>query len=224
MNNINYKKYNKIINGGKVIGSGSYGCVFKPALRCKTSKKRYNGISKLLISREADHEWNQLLQIKKIVKIIPNYNKYFLLNNLEKCLPKKLHGNDLINLNKCIVPLKYNNDINDNLHNYKMINMPNAGIPIKDIITRKPELLYKINILLINLLKNAIIPMNKLGLYHCDLKSDNILYKNNSIKIIDWGLSSINSYNNMLNIPLSFNGPFSSILFAPEFSTIFFKL
>ena len=92
-----------------------------------------------------------LLQIKQIVKNIPNYNNYFLLNNLEKCSPKKLQGNDLINLNRCIVPLKYTNNINDNLHNYKMINMPDAGISIKDFITKKPELLYKINIILIDL-------------------------------------------------------------------------
>ena len=34
--------------GGKVIGSGSYGCTFKPPLRCNNSNTIYNGISKLL--------------------------------------------------------------------------------------------------------------------------------------------------------------------------------
>ena len=37
---------NKFKKGGKVIGSGSYGCVFKPGLTCKTNKKRHDNSEK----------------------------------------------------------------------------------------------------------------------------------------------------------------------------------
>ena len=77
----NLKKTNKTKKGGEVIAAGSYGCTFKPALKCENSNTRYNGISKLLDNSEAENEWAQITQIKNIIKNIPNNNKYFLVNN-----------------------------------------------------------------------------------------------------------------------------------------------
>ena len=37
------------------------------------------------------------------------------------------------------------------------------------------------------MLEKAIIPMNNLNLFHNDIKSENILYKNYNLKIIDFG-------------------------------------
>ena len=46
--------------GGKLLGQGSYGCVFKPRLECKDKKKdvKYstNKITKLLKKEDAEKE------------------------------------------------------------------------------------------------------------------------------------------------------------------------
>ena len=44
--------------GGKPIDSGTYGCVFNPALACKG--KRHNGVSKLMIHKHASKEVNPI--------------------------------------------------------------------------------------------------------------------------------------------------------------------
>ena len=39
----------KILKGGKVIASGGFGCIFKPALKCKGKDERAkDGITKLM--------------------------------------------------------------------------------------------------------------------------------------------------------------------------------
>ena len=41
--------------GGAMIDSGGFGCIYKPALRCKNNNKRYDGISKLQIKKYLIH-------------------------------------------------------------------------------------------------------------------------------------------------------------------------
>ena len=62
----NCKKY--ILNGGKLIGQGSYGCVFRPMIPCKGSNKRIPGkVSKFLNKNEANDEIkeNTILEVVK---------------------------------------------------------------------------------------------------------------------------------------------------------------
>ena len=42
--------------------------------------------------------------------------------------------------------------------------------------------------------------MNKLNIYHFDLKSSNILYKDNNIKIIDFGEIGISNKNPIVSV------------------------
>ena len=227
---VNIKKYYKkrSKSGGEVIGSGGYGCVFKPALRCKDSTFRSSGISKLLKYKDAEDEWKEINNVKNIIIKIANYEKYFLLDNIEKCIPNTLTYDDVININQCENLLNNINidTINSNLENLQIINMPFGGDDLDKVIKGGTIKLENINNILINLLKNAIIPMNKLGLYHCDLKSNNMLYYNNQIKIIDWGLSGLIYSNETIpdsfkNYKIQFNTPFSRILFNSYFDKFF---
>ena len=86
-------------NGGKVIDSGGFGCVFKPALKCKTAKHRTPGISKLGTSSDVNAEWDQFTKIKKLLKKIPNYTDYFLISDITTCNPAKLTKQDKIDFN-----------------------------------------------------------------------------------------------------------------------------
>ena len=55
-----YKK-----KGGKAIGSGGYGCVFYPALKCEGSTDREkNKISKLMPDDYAIQEYEEITRLK----------------------------------------------------------------------------------------------------------------------------------------------------------------
>ena len=92
----------KITNGGKIIATGGFGCIFSPALRCNgTKKRRKNAITKLMISKYAQQEYNNLLKLNNLLNKIPNYEDYFLINDFSICKPAKLTKTDLSNFNKC---------------------------------------------------------------------------------------------------------------------------
>ena len=51
-------------NGGKVIASGGFGCIFKPALKCENdanNTETYNNkITKLMTIKNANEEYKQI--------------------------------------------------------------------------------------------------------------------------------------------------------------------
>lgn len=220
--------------GGKVIASGGYGCVFNPALKCEdSSKKEPKKISKLMIKRHALEEYNKIKQIKSKLDSIKNYEDYFLINDFTICRPEKLTPNDLVSFNDKCSALPKNNltksNINSKLNEVLSLNLPNGGLPVDDYIylNGKYEKLYKAHLVLMKLLKNGIIPMNKNNIYHSDIKDSNVLIddKKNVLKarLIDWGLSveyrpSDDKFpNNWRNRPLQFNVPFSVVIFTDKF-------
>ena len=68
--------------GGKAIGSGGFGCLFDPVLKCKnkTRKNVKTGkmVSKLMLTKNAKREYNEIIKYKTGLQNIPNYEKYFL--------------------------------------------------------------------------------------------------------------------------------------------------
>jgi len=143
-------------------------------------------------------------------------------------------------LDKCVFLEKYKitrENINNNLKEFDIINIPFGGKELYYIIDNSryfiKNFLY-FNTRFYNLLKFAIIPMNNLGLDHNDIKSNNLLInlkeESSEIKIIDFGLATINSttFLSYGNIPddirnrgIQFNLPFSTILFEPSFKNIY---
>jgi len=221
-------------SGGKVIDSGGYGCVFKPALICK-GKRNKDEISKMMITRKAESEYNMLTLMEKRLKSIPNYENYFLINNIVLCEPNPLTKSDLLNFKKenCSSILKdvTPKNINNNLEHLKTLNMPYGGVNVDKFVKNQKNFKYfiELNHSLIDLLKNGIIPMNQHNIYHCDIKGNNILVsltkKILRTKLIDWGLTeeyipNINTTvpRNWYNLPIQFNTPFSSLLFTDLFT------
>lgn len=73
------------------IASGSFGCVFRPHIKCNSAvnnvhirslleSKPY--ITKLMLKKHADEEMDEIKKILPIIKTIPNYKKYFLLDDI----------------------------------------------------------------------------------------------------------------------------------------------
>lgn len=70
------------MEGGRILGQGSYGCVFTPPLLCKSKKSGKAGIvGKLTESEEAQHE----IQIANRLQKVPLVEKYVLLPQPESC-------------------------------------------------------------------------------------------------------------------------------------------
>lgn len=217
-------------DGSGAIAAGGYGCVFRPALKCKNSLKRTKGISKLMLSKYAEDEYNEIQKLKDTLINIKNNEKYFIISGIEICHPNELKNKDLENFNnKCSNLIKKgidSNNINSKLRELKILNIVDGGIDLSVYLTKNPftyNSFIELNNKLIELLTNAIIKMNELKLYHFDIKSSNILidkYKN--IRIIDWGLSQKQSGNEVPSVitkrPFQFNIPISVIILGNEFN------
>lgn len=221
-----------LFNGGKAIDSGGYGCVFLPSLKCENSIGSSKYISKLMLNKDAEDEYNLIQQFNLKLKNVPNYSNYFLLNDFKICNPSQLTNDDLLNYNNECSNLAEQgitaSNINSKLNKIKIINMPFGGTNIRKFIKNNYNStdIIKLNNSLINLLQNGIIPMNELNVFHGDLKSSNMLAdkKNDgsiSVKIIDWGLSFIRENMNEIpkNVmrPIHFNLPVSLVVFNKSF-------
>lgn len=218
-------------NGKGAIAAGGYGCVFRPALKCKNANRRTSGISKLMLKKYADDEYNEIQKLKTTLTNIKNNEKYFIISGIELCEPRPLSNSDLDNLNnKCNNLIKNGinkENINSNLDKLKILNSADGGMDLSVYLTKYP-LTYKsfieLNNKLIDLLQNAVIKMNELKLYHFDIKASNILidkYKN--VRIIDWGLSQKQKGSEIpsmiLKRPFQFNIPISVIILGDKFKS-----
>jgi len=225
------KKTHKRSQGGKAVDAGSYGCVFSPALKCadKTIPYKENYISKLMHKRDADLEIIEMKKVEKYIKNIPNNDKYFLVADTSICNPADItNKEDLKSFDEtCGLYTKEGIDsynVNQSLNKLSLINMPNGGLSIENFIYKwidmpdKYQVFIKLNNALIQLLVNGIVPLNKLGFHHYDVKSGNILFsQDGNARLIDWGLASSNDGvvvpDAIKNRSIAFNMPFSDIFF-----------
>jgi len=217
--------------GGEAIAAGGFGCVFLPPLKCK-GEDRPTGkvVSKLLTKSNATSEFREAKDIQNILRTNlgeDTYKKYFIFPE-KQCEPEKLTHTDLATFNaKCKNLTKHNitaENINTKLNYIGLIELTNGGKDLdgfikKDISTSE---LRRFNKSAVNLLTNAIVPMNKLNVIHFDLKSGNIVMDGDyQMRIIDWGLSFIvNNHTNVAsdakNRPFQYNLPFSGVIFNKD--------
>lgn len=229
MGNRTRKSNSRSRKGGKAIAAGGFGCVFKPALKCK-GKPRGSGITKVLIKKYAQDEINELSKVATILRRIPNKDNYFLGVDATMCELDALEPSDKVDFDtKCTNLSKHginSSNINRNLSILGGIDLPYGGLDIYNFLIANrltPEIFVRLNNSLIELLEKAIIPMNKLGLFHNDLKGDNILVNDTfQTKIIDWGLSATQTGSTIPSMykprPFQFNTPFTISLLHPSFN------
>lgn len=211
------------MKGGSAIASGGFGCVFDPSIKCKNKNRLKNHVSKLLFNKYANSEINEVKKFIKDIKSIKNFHLYFIIPE-NVCNPSNLTNEDKKSFDKKCFSLTKNNitsaNINSNLDKLKIIQLEKGGIDMDEYFNKEPISplkFIKINKLLLNLLYNGILKMNKKKIYHMDIKNSNILIKDEKlIRLIDWGLSE--KINNEIPIqikyrPLHYNMPYSIILF-----------
>jgi len=112
-------------------------------------------------------------------------------------------------------------NINKNLNKLLMLQMDNGGISLFNYINKtyfNKALFNILNNSYIDLLKNGILPMNLKGVIHNDVKSDNMVYNNKNLRLIDWGEVFIqHKKKKQFNQAFQFNLPFSNCLFNEYF-------
>lgn len=177
-----------------VIGEGSYGCVHKPSIHCKTGvNKDFNYdeyVSKIMKTRHAKAELSEFLVIGSYDKT----NEYHLGAPV-MCSPK-LNETVIRDIKKC--RNISGEDVADNPEDYKVLLLKFGGPDLKhfcneEIIeylkTDKQEKTDKFWLEAHHLLKGLKFFYNN-GIVHNDIKPHNILFntKTGKLKYIDFGL------------------------------------
>ena len=214
------------MKGGKVLGSGTAGCIFKPALLCKGETTRpENKVTKLMTKRNADNEYSEISALRPYISQVPNNEKYFVINSITKCVPESYTIEDLIDFNTKCKALKNNGVTAALLQNETTrgrimgLQLPDGGKDVSDYLsnpTLTNEELVTFNKSMIDLMVNGIRPMNLTGVNHMDVKPPNIVYNKdlNETKLIDWGLASIYEGHVMtLRLPFMYNQPLTNVMF-----------
>ena len=184
---------------GAIIGTGGYGCVFSPPLPCEGESRPGNDVvSKLLYKVEAMKEMKEIEKAKKVLSRIPDANKYFSVMDVKKCQLGELTEDDIKGKNCDAIDVYHvKNQMRDAGYDntVALLQQKNLGMPFDQYVLKEVKSGEEMSNILANmkeLLMKGIVPMNDLGVYHEDLKADNILVQNGQPTIIDWGLAVIN--------------------------------
>lgn len=191
-----------------VIGEGSFGCVLRPPLECdsydgKMSKEQHKTqfVSKLMKDYSAEDEMAIINSILPYVKKIKNYKDYFLVEDTSLCNVKELTDKQLKEYEKKCGFLSRDvkkSELNRLIREQKMklLNIKYGGITLHDYTPRiydEGKYFVELNKKLIDLINNAIVPLNKYGMIHNDVKNNNIVVHREKgelkVRLIDWGLN-----------------------------------
>lgn len=169
------------------VGEGTYGCVFKPSLKCKENISSYeNKVSKVMTNREANKELKEYDSIAKIKGL----EKYAITQPI-LCKPI-VDDNFISSVGQCNNPLIKN--VYKNKSHHSMLIYEDGGINITNFVVnifKKVQLKDQHYFLtsLITLIDGLLFFKAK-NIVHRDIKADNIVYNinNGKIKYIDFGL------------------------------------
>lgn len=196
--------------GGKIIGQGSYGCVFKPKLKCSKSKNKKKNkkskktnkfthtenISKLFFKKKGVKEALEELEFSNNIKNIKNHEKWASIYT-SMCDPG-LYSDIL----KYEPDIKKCRGINKNEPSMMSLQGNYGGKPVSVYLVDNINIFYEednINKFINNyhkflcLFKNifkGLSDMNNHNICHLDIKYDNIVKSMTTLKLIDFGLSN----------------------------------
>jgi hypothetical protein len=228
------------MKGGKPVNAGGFGCVFRPALLCEGETERSpKTVTKLMNIENYKEEEAELRSISPYIAKIPNNQKYFVLTQIKKCVPKEFTAEDLKDFDKVCHPLRKGIRVSggrrayitsaediarDTARGYFVgLNLPDGGMDVFDYLVESEPEPTKEEIARFlgsfgELVQNGIRPMNMAGVCHFDMKAENMVYDkpSNETKIIDWGFAKYTAKTSPaphLGKPIMQNQPFTNILF-----------
>lgn len=178
-----------------IVGEGSYGCVHKPSIHCKTPPKSgfdYNKyVSKIMKTKNAEDELDEFVVIKKI-----DPNDEYHLGEPILCKPNLDEANVKDDIKKC-KHIKAD-DIEANPDNYSLLVLKFGGPDLKALcnkylvkyLEKDKELRTDRFWLEAHHLIKGLKFFRDNGIIHNDIKPQNILFDstNGTMKYIDFGL------------------------------------
>ena len=165
------------MEGGKLIGQGTYGCIFDPPLLCKKKQFTKGDIGKLSIDEDLEREKHAF----KVLEGIKEAKHYFILPDAS-CSPRIIDNQLDKDIDKC----RFLKNVDSS--QLKQVAMEYGG---KDLT--KLNLKSKDSISFFTLMRQLLEAgslMTLHGFVHYDIHAGNIVVNNNNhAKLIDWGQS-----------------------------------
>jgi len=165
------------MEGGKLIGKGTYGCIFDPPLLCKKKQFDKGDIGKLSTTEDLERESNAF----KVLQGIKESSQYFILPHAS-CTPKIINNQVDNDIDKC-----------DFLSRADPSDLKQVATEYGGNDLRKFNLKSKDNISFFSLMKQLLEAGSLMvlhGYVHYDIHAGNIVVNNkNNAKLIDWGQS-----------------------------------
>jgi len=171
-----------------LIGEGTHGCAFTPPLPCKKSKtKKSRTVGKIIDKAHADIE----LKVATIVKGIPGWHRYFIVQEEDQCEPKNFRNQREQHEAECKILQATRN------RNLTQLLSPYGGSTLHSIaITSSFDFLGSMKHLL-----EAISHLQGQGLCHYDLKDNNMVIDGvGTLRIIDFGSAFLGDHVSEKNI------------------------
>jgi len=210
------------MNKSLLINYGGQGCIFNPSIPCKGEKKtkKANEISKILFK---DDSANREFRMNKMIKKIEGYEDWCVLWEIKCKTPSYSKLKEISEFDKCISQknkkmLKKSKKKLSYKKKYTMLKGPFGGELIENHVdeitnssTFKNKKLFT-NFFLkifsyIHSLFIGLVELNNNNICHQDINTRNILYKNNQLYFIDFGLSSkfSNKKENIKRLKIAYN-------------------
>lgn len=169
--------------GGRILGKGTYGCIYQPILKCRKKRGKalkvsnHGLVGKITSKNDAQNE----LAIAKLLNKIPESSKYTIISELESCTPRAKSRQDDDDIEHCDY-LK-DNKLQDSIQ----LLMPWGGYPLSRV-NLDPYTFDFFRFCEEILACGAFLVTN--NLCHFDIWGQNFLFdKQNKPKLIDFGFT-----------------------------------
>lgn len=170
--------------GGRILGKGTYGCIYQPVLKCRKKRGKdmqHASDSSLVGKITSKYDAQNELAVAKLLKKLPDSSNYTIISELDSCTPRAKSRQDDKDINHCDYLEK------NKLQNSVQLFMPWGGYPLSRV-NLDPHFFDFFRFCEEILACGAFLVTN--NLCHFDIWGQNFLFdKQNKPRLIDFGFT-----------------------------------